>query len=304
MITVGIPRSLLYYKYNNLWSVFFNELGIKTILSNKTNKKILEEGCKIAQDEACLALKIYLGHVNELINKVDYILIPRIASIKKKEKLCTNFLLLYDLINNSFNTKIIHYNIDIDNNLSEENEFINMGISLGKSKKQSKLAYQRAKYKEKELNNIALQQQNAKLFDNKTKVLLVGHPYNLYDELIGKPIVKFLNDNDIATILSDIYDKKIIEQESKQISSCIYWTYNKELMGSISHYKDYIDGIIIITTFPCGPDSLCNEMITNKIKDIPIITIVIDELNNNSGIITRLESFIDIINMKNGVKNG
>lgn len=87
MITVGISRSLLYYKHNNLWSTFFSELGIKTIVSNKTNKKILEKGCKIAQYEACLALKIYLGHISELINKVDYVLISRIASIKKKEKL-------------------------------------------------------------------------------------------------------------------------------------------------------------------------------------------------------------------------
>ena len=32
--------------------------------------------------------------------------------------------------------------------------------------------------------------------------------------------------------------------------------------------------------------------------------IIIDELNNSSGLITRLESFIDIINMKRGITNG
>ena len=59
-----------------------------------------------------------------------------------------------------------------------------------------------------------------------------------------------------------------------------------------------MDGIILLSTFPCGPDSLCNEMIIRKIKDKPIITIIVDELNNDAGLITRLESFIEILKDK------
>lgn len=39
---------------------------------------------------------------------------------------------------------------------------------------------------------------------------------------------------------------------------------NKELLGAFSYYKDKVDGIILITAFPCGPDSLTNEMIIRK----------------------------------------
>ena len=126
----------------------------------------------------------------------------------------------------------------------------------------------------------------------------------MYDNLIGLPIIEFLKENNVQPIFSDIYDNSKTNYESSSISNSIYWTYNKELMGAISHYKKYVDGIILITTFPCGPDSLSNEMITKKVKDVPIISIIIDELNNSSGLITRLESFIDIINMKKGVKHG
>ena len=140
--------------------------------------------------------------------------------------------------------------------------------------------------------------------NNKPKILLVAHPYNLYDELIGIPIINYLKQNNITPILSDVYDNIKTDYESCIISNTIYWTYNKEIMASITHYKNYIDWIILITTFPCGPDSLCNEIITKKVKDIPIISIIIDELNNSSGLITRLESFIDIINMKRGITNG
>ena len=43
-ITVGLPRAFLYYRYDNLWKSFFKELGIKTISSPPTNRKILENG--------------------------------------------------------------------------------------------------------------------------------------------------------------------------------------------------------------------------------------------------------------------
>lgn len=304
MITIGIPNALLFHKYKDLWLNFFNELNIKTIVSNKSNKYILEKGCKYAQDEACLSLKLYLGHVSELIDKVDYILVPRLESIKHKEKLCTNFQAIYDLVNNTFNTKILNYNVDIDNNIKEMDSFIEMGLTLGKSKKESKQAYLIAKEKEKQMLNRKIKEQMISVKSNKPKILLVSHSYNLYDDLIGIPIINYLKENKITPVLSNLYDNIKTNYESSAISNSIYWTYNKELMAAITHYKNYVDGIILITTFPCGPDSLCNEMITKKVKDIPIISIIIDELNNSSGLITRLESFIDIINMKRGIPNG
>lgn len=299
-ITIGLPKGLLYYKYKDLWISFFDELGITTIVSKDTNKEILETGIHKAVDEACLSLKIYLGHVDDLKKRVDYILVPRIVSLKKKEKLCTNFSALYDIINNSFDVNILYYNIDVDKHINEIDSFIELGKQLGINKIKSINAYKKAKRKEKELFDKRLSSQNILLNDDGLKVLLVAHPYNLYDEFIGKPVIRYLEDNNIVPIYSDIYDKSRMEYECSLISNTIYWTYNKELLGSISHYKDKVDGIIIISTFPCGPDSLTNEMITRKIKDKPIISIIVDELNNDAGLITRLESFIDVIKDKKG----
>ena len=69
-------------------------------------------------------------------------------------------------------------------------------------------------------------------------------------------------------------------------------------MASMNYYQDKVDGIIIISSFPCGPDSLANEMATRKIKNIPILTLMVENLNSDVGILTRLESFIDILNQK------
>lgn len=294
-ITIGIPKALLYYKYRELWTTFFEELGCDIIISPNTSKKILEDGIKFSMDEACMAMKIYMGHVYYLIDKCDYILVPRLKCIKKHEKLCTNFSALYDLVNNTFDKKLIHYNLDVEHKEDEFYSFTTMGLSLGFSYRKIVKAYKVAKEKEKMLKMREIAKQKSVIASsNKIKILLAGHPYNLHDEFIGKGIQTILEENNIEIIYSDKYDDKYLEEEVKKISPKNYWTYNKEIIAAISHYQELVDGIILITSFPCGPDSLSNEMIIRNVK-IPITNLVIDEANSDTGLLTRIESFIDIL---------
>lgn len=294
-ITIGIPKALLYYKYSELWTSFFEELGCEIIVSPNTSKKILEDGIKFSLDESCMAMKIYMGHVYYLIDKCDYILVPRLKCIKKHEKLCTNFSALYDLVNNIFDKKLINYNVDVEHKEDELYAFVTMGLSLGFSYRKIVSAYHIAKEKEKMLKEREISKQKSIIASsNKIKILLAGHPYNLHDEFIGKQIERVLEKNNIEIIYSDKYNTKYLEQEVKKISPKNYWTYNREIIGAISHYQELVDGIILITSFPCGPDSLSNEMILRNVK-IPITNLIIDEANSDTGLLTRIESFIDIL---------
>lgn len=295
---IGIPRALLYHKYNILWENFFEYLGIDTITSIPSNKDLLETGIKYSPDEACLSLKLYLGHIKYLSNKCDYILIPRIESLNKNEKLCTNFMALYDIVENTFNVKILNYNVDVKKGYDELYAFISLANNLGISRIKAIKAYRYAKEKETEFQNEKIIKQESNLTSNNLKILVAGHSYNLHDELIGIPITKYLKQNNVIPIFSDICKKSYKDFNPNIISKDIYWSYNKEIFSSINHYLDKVDGIILLSTFPCGPDSLCNEMIIRKIKDTPIITIIVDELNNDAGLITRLESFIEILKDK------
>ena len=49
------------------------------------------------------------------------------------------------------------------------------------------------------------------------------------------------------------------------------------MIGSLYYTKNMIDGIIFISTYPCGIDSLVNNLAILKNKDIPILNLVIDE---------------------------
>lgn len=295
-MTIGIPRSLFYYRYSTLIKTFFNELDIDYIISDPSNKKTLEDGIRLAPSEACISLKLFLGHIKNLENRCDYILVPRIASVKKDEKVCTNFYLLYDLVNTLFTQNILDINIDETNYKHEKSAFIELGLYLGFSFNKVASAYKKAKDKVRKVKNNQMTKQLALLNDNKKKVLLVGHSYNIYDEFIGKPIIDILKNNNIEIIDANIFDEKEVDKYSNMISCDNYFTLNKELMSGTEKYKDSVDGIILISCFPCGPDSICNELIQRSITSKPIISLIIDEETGPTGLITRLESFIDIIN--------
>ena len=98
----------------------------------------------------------------------------------------------------------------------------------------------------------------------------------------------------IYLLYSDAFTPKITSDLSKNLSSTLYWKFNKESIGSIELIKNKINGIIFLSAFPCGPDSIVNELVMRKIK-VPYINIVIDDIDALAGIETRIESFIDII---------
>ena len=294
--TIGIPRAFLYYRYHIFWKKFFTNIGCNIVISDKTTKNTLEDGKIYSIDESCLSLKIYMGHVYNLKNKCDYILIPRIENYGKKEKTCVRFNALYDIVKNYFkDINILDYNIEKTKHTSEFISFIKIGLKFNKNIFKVIYSYFQAKKAQKKYNKQRFKNQIKKLSSNKLKILIVSHPYNTYDNYIGIPIINKLKSLNIELLDADIMDKSLAKTYSYNISPTLYWTYSKELIGAIEYYKHGIDGIVFLTTFPCGPDSLVNELMLRKINNIPITNLLIDELNSIAGIDTRLESFVDIL---------
>lgn len=64
--------------------------------------------------------------------------------------------------------------------------------------------------------------------------------------------------------------------------------------------REQADGLILLSAFPCGPDAMVNELITRRVKGLPILNLVMDAQSGTAGVETRLESFIDIIRFQRG----
>ena len=96
-MNVGIPGGLLYYRYGKLWNSFLNALGVEVVESGETTRSILSSGVSKAENESCLAVKVFYGHVMALKDKADALFIPRLVSVKKRTHTCPKMLGLPDL---------------------------------------------------------------------------------------------------------------------------------------------------------------------------------------------------------------
>lgn len=302
-VTIGLPRALLYYRYGSLWRTFFQSLGLKTVVSPPTSRKILDQGTALAQDETCLSAKIFLGHVQELVGTCDYILIPRISNFGRWRNMCTRFEGLYDATRSIFRgsgQEFLSYNVDVLQELEEEAAFLTLGQSLGFPPKDVKKAYAAAKKQEQQVWKAKLRAQDQLYRAQGLKILLVGHSYILDDPFVGKVIIDALKQADVVPIRADIVDRNAALKASPKLSPTCKWEYSRELVGSIALHRDQVDGIILLSAFPCGPDAMVNELLVRRLKGIPVLNMVLDGQSGTAGVETRLESFVDIIRFKEG----
>ncbi|MBI2252858.1 MAG: CoA activase, partial [Armatimonadetes bacterium] len=84
ILTFGIPKTLHFYEYFPFWYNLFKYLEIKTVLSDKTNKEIINSGLENTLAESCFPVKVAHGHFLNLIKKKpDFIFIPSIINLPK-----------------------------------------------------------------------------------------------------------------------------------------------------------------------------------------------------------------------------
>ncbi|MGI6211368.1 MAG: acyl-CoA dehydratase activase-related protein [Anaerovoracaceae bacterium] len=317
-ITIGLPRAFLYARYNVLWKAFFRELGCDVIVSPPTTKATLDNGTRFAIDETCLSTKLYMGHVYELVGKCDYILVPRVKNFGLYREMCTKFESLYDLILNTYRgqridgsreeegsssqrlqgQKWISYNVDVRKKQTEEKGFREMGRELGFDLKTSAKAYKAAKKIEQADWKEKVRKEEERYKSHRIKILVIAHSYILEDAYIGHPIKKILENLGVLVIRADYVDRKDALAKSQKVSPTLKWELNRELLGSLEMHKKKIDGVVILSAFPCGPDSMVSDMIIRKYPDLPIQNIVLDAQEGTAGLETRLESFTDFLKLR------
>ncbi len=333
--TIGIPRGLLYYRYATLWRTFFEELGRRVVVSDPTDRAILEAGDHCSVDECCLASKIYMGHVEALLHndEVDAIFIPSIDNLGHNVGFCTKFQALPDLVSNTFATgmsnptdaftvqpvitrrgeesasgkkplRILSAEIDVeDTKISESEAFLSLGLQLGATKKQAKAAYKaavKAQAKENKIMQAMLKEtldsiDKLPADEQPLKILLVAHPYVLHDAYIGDPVKEMFEECGAVALYADHYDRERACRASDEFSDTMPWVVNRELIGAILSLYDQIDGIVLMSAFPCGPDSMTNDAIVRFIKGKPLLSITVDAQSGLAGLETRVESFVDIL---------
>ncbi|HOV78765.1 MAG TPA: acyl-CoA dehydratase activase-related protein [Bacillota bacterium] len=318
---IGIPRALLYYYYYPLWRTFFEELGAEVIVSSPSTKEVLARGLEKAVDEICLPVKIAYGHVLDLAGKADFIFLPRIVSVRRREYICPKFLGFPDIIRRIGGLPPL---LDVNINLyRDKKDSFRSAVEVGRLFTGNPLkiwsAYRRAVKTNKKyfrLLQLGLMPEEAlavlekkvgkkpPLVDENGTVALIGHPYILHDPYISMNITGRLRSMGAAVVTAEGLSGKTIRKYAARLPKKLFWTLGQRLIGAAYHYLENstVKGMVHVAAFGCGLDSITGELIERRARaaGMPFLNITVDEHTGEAGIITRLEAFMDMAGWKAG----
>ncbi len=304
--TIGIPKGMLFYDYHILWERFFQTLGFEVKVSSDTNKKIISEGIMSAVDEACLPVKVYYGHVLDLASQVDYLFIPRIVSMVRKEYMCPKILGLPDMIRSflAHSPPIIDCTINYRVKNNQIEKAVKEICSIIQVPAHKGLRAWQIGLKEQEQYERYLQSGHLpygfSMYKDGVKIALLGHGYNLYDSYINMNIMQKLSDLGAKVCTKEMVTPEDIEKSISILPKKMFWTFGKQLLGSGLHYLNdpEIKGMIFLASFGCGLDSMVGDLLERfsfRSNRKPFMFLTIDEHSGEAGLITRLEAFMDLI---------
>ena len=302
---IGIPRSMTYYWFYPFWKAYFDHLKIETVVSPPTNKEILDAGLKLAVDEACLPIKLFLGHVAHLIDKTDLIFVPGIKSTEPKRYYCPQVIALPETTVMTFNKKTF-LTPEINShtgNLKWKDNYYDFAVKLGYDHATAEEAVEKGSKSLNETQNFDEnyhEPENAHL-----KIALIGHPYLINDPFVNFDIKRKLIQHGAAIKTPLELSSAQVNDNTGLLKKDLFWSYQRNMVAASMHHSknDIVDGFILLSTFGCGTNAIIEPYILTGTEKLPFITITLDEHTSPTGIQTRLEAFLDMVNIYKEVQN-
>jgi predicted CoA-substrate-specific enzyme activase len=305
---MGIPLCLETYDLFPFYNEFFTKLGFNVILSDETNRQIINTSNMLSVTDTCFPVKVLSGHVKNLIDKkVDAVFLPALVNREKNHEFQENTyqcpyiqgvpsivksLLEFDKI------KIISPEIRMFEGSSDYSLTIDKIVKnlkgLGISKNKIINAFGTAVQKQKSFFE-ALKIKGKEVMEEYDDItVLVGRPYNTQDDGINLAISNKISSIGITVIPMDFLD--IGEVSIYGEHDNMFWHSGHKILSAAKIIMDNPKlNAVYVTNYACGPDSFIKTFFADYMKYKPYLEIEIDEHNADAGYITRLEAFFDSV---------
>ncbi|MEO0079653.1 MAG: acyl-CoA dehydratase activase-related protein [candidate division WOR-3 bacterium] len=318
MVRIGICRQLHAFQHYRLWQTFLNELGFEVVLSPKTTRATVELGVRIAPAELCLPVKTFLGHVQQLAEMVDIIFLPRLVCYRLGNDWfygCPKALALPDMTRALFpGMKSVELTID-ERRWSREDAFRRLAVELH-AKGPWPLALKKAQHAATEADELTqasgsplhlfqdgppAEKQSGSVANGRPRIGLIGHQYLLFDDALALGILDRLRRCGAEPVV--LFSSPSQLADEARLATHPNWFYELELLwaGQTMVQQRSVDGILLVSSFACGTAPVTNEIIRREVEkgtNIPTLTLLFDEHTAEAGLLTRLESFVDLLMVK------
>jgi predicted CoA-substrate-specific enzyme activase len=308
-ITVGIPRTMATLERYPFWHAYFEAVGLRTVLSRPTDRKMAGEGIELALAQPCYPVQVAHGHVLSLFERnVDYVLVPNMLDNETHEDSPTaahfcpwTQTLPYVLRSaprlEAFASRILapslHFQMGPDR---IKDELAGMAAHLGVRRRASDRAVDAAYAVQRRFQDSQLEAGRRALEalerTGQPGVVLVGRPYNIYDRSINCDIPRKLRRYYGVNVIP--LDFLVTGREAvDDLHGNMYWTSGRRMLEAARLVASRPNlHIIYISNFKCGPDSYI-KYFTRQAAGAPLLVLSFDGHGNDAGYLTRCEAYLD-----------
>jgi predicted nucleotide-binding protein (sugar kinase/HSP70/actin superfamily) len=284
---VGLPRALLYHRYGRFWKSYLAGLGAEVVVSRPTDKQLVRTGVGLVPSEVCLPIKIAAGHIADLADKVDAVFLPRLMWLEDKLYACPKMIGIVDIARMMLgdHTRLIAPNVGG----GFAAPHLAAGFAITRNPLRVARAYRRARPL-LEGPRVA-----PCLPAGEKRVAVIGHFYNIEDEYVSRAIIDTFRGHGYRVVTKDELPEALLHSRAG-FAQKIRWVYERHLYNAFRYYVDKVDGVCVIVSMGCGPDSLVAEFMHDEARalDVPFIQLVLDEHTGTAGLVTRIEAFVEL----------
>jgi predicted CoA-substrate-specific enzyme activase len=307
---VGIPFCLSTYDWAPFWFAAFRELGMRVLLSEATTNQIVKLGLESVVSEPCFPIQVAHGHLRWLIEKkVDFLFVPNNITTPGGDPDRLSYFCPWNQTL-PFVTKVAPFISEYADRFLAPNLWFNLGpravarelhrslaqarlhASLGQVERAVQRGFEAHQAFRSSLVEAGCKALAAIARADEHGILLLGRPYNIYDKGINLDIATKMRKYYAANVIGlDFLD--VDDFEGGTLHENMFWSYGRKILAAAAFVKDKPKlHIIYITNFKCGPDSYVRHFITD-VSGRPFLTLQFDGHNNDAGMLTRCEAYLD-----------
>lgn len=275
---IGIPRGLMFNELYPFFNAFFFELGFNVKVSEKTNKRIIQQGLENVVGEPCYPIKVSHGHIVDLIGKSDYIFTPLIINLQDEiypqSYTCPYVQAAPDMFraalkekNAKFLSPVLYFRRE---RKQIENEFKNMfkENKLDVKEREIKKALEFA-FSVHEGFHRAIKKRGEQILndlkEDEIAFAIIGRSYAIYDPAMNMNIGKKIRDLGFLAIPLDFLPVENFPVDSE--FSNLYSRQAQKILSAAKIIKeDKRLRAIIIDYFACGPNAFINQFFKGEIN--------------------------------------
>ncbi len=304
-VKIGIPRALIFYELFPFFYKFLSALGFDPVLSEPTNKGIIEMGTEISATDTCFPVKVAYGHIQALYeNGIRQFFIPSVITMPPnsgqfdRSFVCPYVQTLPYLARAAFSEAIEIHSPYLYFDRGKEGfcrALYDFGAKVGRSRKDIDHALAEG-FKHQTAIQSKMQAAGQQALKELTDLAFVvcSRPYNGYDLGLNLDLPKKIRELDVIPVPVDFIPLDYSALGDDFVN--MYWHYGQRLLAAAETIsRDERLFPVYVSNFSCGPDSFITRYFKEKINEKPLLMIEIDEHSGDAGLITRLEAFHDSI---------